>query len=310
MAAPYQAVILAAGRGSRLAEHTREIPKALLPIGPRSLADKTETTFLRRQVEVLLAAGVRDIVIVVGVLKEQIYDEVKRWDAPVRFVANPTPDMGTSGSLHSFQYAVRAKLGVLDGTKQTLMMDADIVYHRDVLTKLLESPEDSSLLVSQQHRGDDEEVLVYGSEHKPRFLGKGLRPHLVSGEPCLGEAVGIVKLAPIDHALARDTIDWMLGDPDAPEGSGRYKGFGPARRATEHEELTQRFMRYGKMRCVLFGSELPFMECDDANEYRRVRETFYPRVLDLEAQRRGSTMTRMILLNPGPRTRRPRSSKP
>ena len=43
MAAPYQAVILAAGRGSRLHEHTHEIPKALLPIGPRALNDKTKT---------------------------------------------------------------------------------------------------------------------------------------------------------------------------------------------------------------------------------------------------------------------------
>ena len=49
--AQYQAVILAAGRGSRLGDRTKEIPKALLPIGPRSLTDKTETTFLRRQSE-------------------------------------------------------------------------------------------------------------------------------------------------------------------------------------------------------------------------------------------------------------------
>lgn len=283
MAAAYQAVILAAGRGSRLAEHTREMPKALLPIGPRAQSDATPTSFLRRQVELLHAAGVREIVVVVGCLKELIYDEAKRWDVKLSFVENPTPDMGTSGSLHSFQFATRSQFGVLDGTKQTLMMDGDIVYHREVLARLLDAPEQSSLLVSTQHRGDDEEVLVYGTPEHPRFLGKGLRPHLVAGEPCLGEAVGIVKFAPVDHALARDTLDWMLGDPSAPEGSGRHKGFGPARRATEHEELTQRFMRYRKMRCVMFGAELPFMECDDANEYARVRTSFYPRVLELEA---------------------------
>ena len=75
----------------------------------------------------------------------------------------------------------------------------------------------------------------------------------------------------------------MLGDPDAPEGSLRRRGYGPARAATEHEELTQRFMRYGRMRCVRFGEEIPFMECDDAREYRKVRESFYPRLLQLEA---------------------------
>ncbi|HEX2676274.1 MAG TPA: NTP transferase domain-containing protein [Polyangiales bacterium] len=284
MAAAYQAVILAAGRGSRLAEHTREMPKALLPIGPRAQGDAAPTSFLRRQVELLRAAGVHDIVVVVGCLKEMIYDEAKRWDVPLTFVENPTPDMGTSGSLHSFQFAMRSSHGVLRGDKQTLMMDGDIVYHREVLQRLLDAPEESSLLVASQHRGDDEEVLVYGTPEHPRFLGKGLNAELVAGEGCLGEAVGIVKFAPRDHALARQTIDWMLGDPDAPEGSGRWKGFSPARRATEHEELTQRFMRYRKMRCVIFGAELPFMECDDANEYKRVRESLYPRVLELEAR--------------------------
>jgi choline kinase len=284
MAAPYQAVILAAGRGSRLAEHTREMPKALLPIGPRSLADATPTSFLRRQIEVLRELGVRDIVVVVGCLKQLILDEAKHWDVPLRFVVNPTEDMGTSGSLHSFQFAARSEHAVLDGTKQTLLMDGDIVYHRGALKLLLDAPEASSMLVSAAHDGDDEEVLTYGSVERPRFLGKGLSRSLVAGEPCLGEAVGIVKFAPADHALARDTMDWMLGDPSAPPDSGRFRGFGPARRATEHEELTQRFMRYRKMRCVMVGAELPFMECDDAREYKKLRETFYPALLELEAQ--------------------------
>jgi choline kinase len=260
------------------------MPKALLPIGPRSLADATPTSFLRRQVEVLRELGVRDILVVVGCLKQLILDEAKRWDVPLRFVVNPTEDMGTSGSLHSFQFAARSEYGVLDGTKQTLLMDGDIVYHRTALKLLLDSSEHSSKLVSAAHDGDDEEVLTYGTVERPRFLGKGLAPSLVAGEPCLGEAVGIVKFAPADHALARETMDWMLGDPSAAPDTGRFRGFGPARRATEHEELTQRFMRYRKMRCVMVGEELPFMECDDAREYKKLREAFYPALLELEAQ--------------------------
>jgi choline kinase len=220
---------------------------------------------------------------VVGCLKEQIIDAVARWDVKVQLVVNPTPDIGTSGSLHSFQFAVRAGIGVLDGSKQTLLHDADIVYHRDALARLIDAPEESALLVCDRYTDDSEEVLAYGTLERPRFLGKGLTPALVCGEPCLGEATGIVKFAPEDHALARETIDWMLGDPDAPEGSLRRRGYGPARAATEHEELTQRFMRYGRVRCVRFGEEIPFMECDDAREYRKVRESFYPRLLHLEA---------------------------
>jgi choline kinase len=284
MSAPYQAVILAAGRGSRFGARTQEMPKALLPIGPRAQNDATETCFLRRQVEVLRALGVQQVVVVVGSLKEMVFDAVRRWQLPVELVVNPTPDMGTSGSLHSFQYAVRSPHGVLDGTRQTLLMDGDIVYHPAALQKLLDAPEQSALLVCDRYSGDNEEVLVFGSPERPRFLAKGLTQALCGGEACLGEATGVVKFAPADHALARETIDWMVGDPDAPEDSARRRGYSPARCATEHEELTQRFMRYRRMACVRFGEEIPFMECDDEHDYRRLRESFYPRLLELEAR--------------------------
>jgi choline kinase len=283
MSARYEAVILAAGRGSRLAEHTRELPKALLPIGPRSLSDPTETCFLRRQIELLLRAGVESVVVVVGTLREQIEAAVADWRLPVTLVVNPTPDMGTSGSLHSFQFALRAGLGLSNGTRQTLLMDADIVYDARVLQALLDAPARTSTLVARRHKdGDDEQVLVYGTETAPRFLGKGLSPQLVGGAACLGEATGIVKLAPEDHGLARAALDWMLGDPGAPAGTRRHNGYGPARRATEHEELSQRLMLLGRMACVCFDPVLPFMECDDAAEYRTVREQFYPALLQLE----------------------------
>lgn len=279
---PYQAVILAAGRGSRLASHTRELPKALLPIGPRSAQDRRETNFLRRQVELLTGLGVAEIVVVVGTLRDVIEEEVRRERLPVELVDNPTDDMSTSGSLHSFQFAVRSHHGILAGTHQTLLMDGDIVYDRRVLAAFLQAAPRTSLLATARHTGDQEEVRVYGTLQAPRFLGKALTPSLVDQAPCLGEATGIVKFAPEDHALARETIDWMVGDPDAPADSRRRRGYGPAGMATEHEELSQRFMHYGRMNCVLLDADIPFMECDDADEYRRVREVFYPELLRRE----------------------------
>jgi choline kinase len=284
IATPYQAVILAAGLGSRLHEQAKAMPKALLPLGPRSRTDATETCFLRRSIELLLKADVEEIVVVVGWQRDQIVAAVEDWRLPVTLVVNPTPDIGESGSLHSLQFAVRSGHGVLDGRMQTLVMDADIVYHSRAIAALIEAPEHSSLLVCERFNGDGEEVLVYGSEERPRFLGKSLTPNLVAGEACLGEATGIMKFAPGDHALCRETMDWMLGNPDAPPGSAAHNGFGPARRATEHEELAGRMMLYGRMTCVRFGADIPFMECDNAFDYGRVRESFYPFLLDLEAE--------------------------
>jgi hypothetical protein len=222
------------------------------------------------------------VVVVVGYLREQVFAEIERWGEArrhVQTVVNPATDITLSGSLDSFQCAARAGLGVLDGTRQTLMLDADIVYHRDALGLFLAAPERTSMLVCSEHVQDDEEVLVYGTAERPRFMGKGLTPALVAGADCIGEATGIVKYAPEDHQLARETMDWMLGDPDAPEGDARRKGFAPARRGTEHEELSQRFMYYQRMRCVVFGAQLPFMEVDSAGEYALLRRSFYPDLL-------------------------------
>ncbi len=282
MSADYQAVILAAGRGTRISEETDRRPKALLPIGPRSLSDPTETSFLRRQAELLRELGVEQVVVVVGYLKELMIDDIASWGPWVQVVVNPAEDITTSGSLDSFGCAARSSCGILDGTRQTLLMDADIVYDRRMLQLLLDAPERSSMLVCRTRVADMEEVLVYGTADRPRFMGKGLTPTLVDGEPCLGEAVGIVKFAPADHALAREVVTWMLGDPEAPEGDLRRIGFGPARRLTEHEELTQRFMRNRRMSAIVFGEELPFMEVDSADEYATLRQQFYPGVLKME----------------------------
>ena len=279
-----QAVILPAERGSRLASLTREVPKALLPIGPRSTTDDTETSFLRRQVELLGSAGIEHVVTVVGCHGEQVVEELALWAPHVAVVVNPTVDMATSGSLHSLQFAVNAGLGILDATKHTLLLDADIVHHASILTRVLDTGDESVALACQRVALDEEEVLVYGTERLPRFLGKGLGGDLVGGAPCLGEATGIVKFSARDHALARATMDWMLGDPAAKEDSARHRGFGPARTATEHEQLTQHFMHLDRMTVTVFPDEVLFMEVDDAHEYRVLRETFYPQLLEMEGQ--------------------------
>ena len=119
-----------------------------------------------------------------------------------------------------------------------MLMDADIVYHRRALAQFVGGPTQTAMLISSRYDAGTEEVLAWGSADgqnaTPRFLGKGLTEELTLGATCFGEAAGIVKFAPEDHKLVRITMDWMLGDPDEPEDSPRWLGFGPAKRATEH----------------------------------------------------------------------------
>ncbi len=277
-----RAVILAAGRGSRLRHLTEQSPKSLLPIGPRSHADTTETCFLRRQVELLRECGVTEVVVVVGYRHELIRRALAQWAPWVETVHNPS-ELAHSGSLHSLQYASRSH-GVFNGATRTLVMDADIVYHREVLVRLLDCGDFTTVLTCSRYDNSREEVLVFGTPSAPRFLGKGLHPTLVNGEPCLGEATGIVLFATRDQPLALEILDWHVGRPETPLGSDESKGFGPARKASEHEQLTDSMLRLGRARALVFsGDELPFVEVDNRDDYRRLREEVYPRILELES---------------------------
>lgn len=73
-----RAVVLAAGRGSRLQPHTDDTPKGLLPLGPTTLAHRT--------VSILKGLGVVDISFVVGYRQESYR---AAFPSGVRFHENP-----------------------------------------------------------------------------------------------------------------------------------------------------------------------------------------------------------------------------
>jgi NDP-sugar pyrophosphorylase family protein len=109
------AVILAGGRGSRLAPYTTVMPKPLLPVGDRAI------------VEIVLhqlgAAGVEDVVIAVGHLAhlmQAVLGDGEQYGLRIRYHVEQTP-LGTAGPL--------AQLGGLDGT--FLMMNGDVLTDLD-----------------------------------------------------------------------------------------------------------------------------------------------------------------------------------
>ncbi|MCK4723102.1 MAG: NTP transferase domain-containing protein, partial [Dehalococcoidia bacterium] len=76
-----QAIILAAGEGQRLRPFTSSKPKVMIPIANKPI--------LQYVIEALALVGIRDIVIVVGYMKEQVLDFVgsgKRFDVQVEYV--------------------------------------------------------------------------------------------------------------------------------------------------------------------------------------------------------------------------------
>lgn len=114
------AVILAAGRGSRLGELTAERPKCLVELAG--------TTLLRRLLTALDAAGVAEVSIVAGYR----HDLITHAAPDCRIILNDR--WATTGIAHSLHTAVQA--GLLDTDEDTLITYADIVVERRALVAI------------------------------------------------------------------------------------------------------------------------------------------------------------------------------
>ncbi len=111
-----QAVILAGGRGTRLAPYTSILPKPLMPIGDRSI--------LEHVLEQLFQAGIQDVALCVGYLSHLIRAVLESGGASsarprLRYVQEFEP-LGTVGPLQ-----------LVDGLNETFL-----VMNGDVLTRL------------------------------------------------------------------------------------------------------------------------------------------------------------------------------
>jgi len=105
--APQNAVILAAGFGMRMVPINREVSKAFLEVKGELL--------IERLIRQLHEAGIRDITIVIGFLKEQFEYLIDEFD--VNLVVNP--DYATCNNLHSLQL-------VSDKIRNTYILPCDI----------------------------------------------------------------------------------------------------------------------------------------------------------------------------------------
>ena len=159
------AIILAAGRGTRLSPFTLEQPKALIQVGDRPIIDYT--------LEALAGAGINRVAIVTGhygkLLKESVGDGSQH-GLVIEYIYNPDYLRGNAISL----YAARS----FAGERSFLLSMADHLISYAMLEQLLDVNEvDSGLAVdfgsSARHMEDGTRVLA-NSEGLVTQIGKNL----------------------------------------------------------------------------------------------------------------------------------------
>ncbi len=101
-----QAVILAAGEGTRLRPLTGSRPKAMIPIANRPIIGYV--------IDSLVKNGIRDIIIVIGYRKEQVSTYLNQLDIPVTVVVQDR-QLGTAHALKAAEKEIREDFLLLPG---------------------------------------------------------------------------------------------------------------------------------------------------------------------------------------------------
>ena len=170
-----KAIILAAGVGKRLWEVTQHRPKCLIEIGGRSL--------LHRYLESLAAVGIRRADIVVGYKQEMIRAAVAgdSCGIGVTFWANEEFHRGSISSL----WVARSAFD-----DDTIVMDADVLFHREILRRLVSSPFENALLMDETVTQTGEECMVVVAGERVIALTKTLPARY----DYAGEGVGFLRV--------------------------------------------------------------------------------------------------------------------
>jgi choline kinase len=149
------AIILAAGQGRRLLPYTHDRPKCLLDIGGK--------TILEHQVETLRSCHVDHITVVTGYLGSKVRDVL---GTQVHYTANP--DFETTSSMYSLWLARHA------ATAGCIILNADVLFHVNILQRLLASASPDAVAVDCDAHLAEEETKVLISGSRVQALSKSL----------------------------------------------------------------------------------------------------------------------------------------
>jgi len=182
MTSAARAIILAAGRGSRLRPHTDDRPKCLIEIDGRTLID--------RQIESLAECGVSDVVAVIGYQAELVRRVV---GSRVRYIENRW--YRDTNSLYSLWLAIQE---LRDGA---VVINSDVLAAPLLFERLCHASAADAVLVDRSQVCGVEEMRVIIRNGLVVDFGKRL-----PAEHCDGENVGMVKFGVEGARLLQESL--------------------------------------------------------------------------------------------------------
>jgi choline kinase len=240
-----RAIILAAGRGTRLGPATIDRPKCLFEVGGRSL--------LHHSLVKLEQAGISETIVVVGHAAEPLLEALGGQLGAMRTLSIATPDYEKRGSLGSLLTAVEQT-----GTSPTLLLESDLLYHPEFLTEAL-CNSTSTLLTAEISGSGDEVYVCADSGGQLSYLHKAPSPERRA--QALGEFAGISLLLEVTLiAFAATARRWLTENRLDPH----------------YEEVLLDLADVGHPIAVKHCPGLPWTEVDNYADLIRARERIWP----------------------------------
>jgi choline kinase len=232
-------IILAAGRGRRLAGVLRDRPKCLLEFG--------ETTLLGHQVAALAGAGIGEFIIVVGYEKEQIISHARTLPYRFRFVENPL--FAETNTIYSLWLARE----FFD--RDFVYCNADVLFDYRIARQVVETYPESTLACAVGPCGE-EEVKIILADGRITRIGKDL-----DIPRCFGEFIGVGKFVSGVNARFAQILS------DCVKNRGLWNRF--------FEYAVDRLAGEAVLRCVDV-SKMPAVEIDYPEDLERARAEVFP----------------------------------
>ena len=187
-----KAIILSAGRGSRLLPLTTDMPKCLLPIGL--------TTVLGLQLDTLFKAGIQKVTVVTGFNADLVDAEIaSRKTGPiVETLFNPFYQV--ADNLASCWMAREFM------TDEYLLINGDTLFSPALLQKVLDAPaKPISVTIDKKHQYDGDDMKVTLNGDMLTAIGKTLSPRETNGE-----SIGLIRFMSAGGLIFRKQLELRM----------------------------------------------------------------------------------------------------
>jgi choline kinase len=240
------AVLLCAGSATRLRPLTDDRPKCLLDVGGESILARAE--------RMLLAAGVRELVIATGYRQEDVRVALANSSAKVTFCHNA--EYASTQNAVSLHHCAPA----LEG-RAFFKLDGDVLFHGAVLERLAADRAPLSVAIERRDDLGEEEMKILADGDDILAFGKGLDPRRAAGE-----SIGIEKI----DAGAGARLFAALGRAVAAGRTGLY-----------YEDIYGELIADGMNAHVVDVTDLPWIEIDTADDLALARKSVTEGRLDV-----------------------------